>query len=191
MLPKTPRKFKSKTVRQSDILKTRALELKALGYGSIQAAEKLGIGRHRTRILYQEINEEWRERLLSSLLTDSVPLEWATSIELNRIIIRKAFELFDAASDMRVKTECLRLASDTSHRTGLLIGDSQKIGRSISKVLLLHPPTNDDNDDDDNTIQTDSSSSSSSQTALMHREVVSETPHPPQQQDREEEECRV
>jgi hypothetical protein len=164
------------------MLKAQALELRALGYGSIQAAQKLGVGRHRTRIIYQEINEEWRSRLLSSLLTDAVPLEWATSIELNRLIIRKCWEIYDATADFRVKTECLRLASDTSHRTSLLIGDSQKIGRSISKVLVLsqqQPPSPPPSDDGGDTADTDQQQ----QQSLELHKGVSEGGGNPQQKD--------
>lgn len=127
---------------QADILNIEALELKALGYSQLQAAEKLGVGLHRVRLIHKEINREWRDKLTRTLMRDNISLEYGATIELNRLVIRKAFEVYESTSDKtgRVQLEALRVIADTNHRTGLLLGDSQLLARSIGKALLYDGP---------------------------------------------------
>jgi hypothetical protein len=128
---------------QADILNIEALELKALGYSQLQAAEKLGVGLHRIRLIHKEINKEWREKLTRTLMRDNISLEYGATIELNRLVIRKAFEVFETTTDKtgRVQLEALRVIADTNHRTGLLLGDSQLLARSIGKALVYDHPS--------------------------------------------------
>lgn len=132
-----PTKFKGKTQIQSDSLKADALSLKALGYSDREAAAKLGLKRSRIRYIYESINEEWRDRLINSLLKEQVPLEYAASLTLYQILIRKTFEILDSTSDARVKTECIRCISGINQEIGKLWGDSQGLAANLKNTLVI------------------------------------------------------
>jgi len=120
-------RFRGKTQLKSDKLKTEALTLKALGYSEAEAAAKI----------YHSINEEMRERLINSMLKDSIPLEYITSITLYQVLIRRSFEILDSTADPKVKTECIRCISTINQEIGKLWGDSQGLAANLKNTLVL------------------------------------------------------
>jgi len=115
------------------------LELRAKGYSIPETAIQANISQWKARQILDRINTEAREGLLSSMISDRVPLALEQSLELNRIIIRKALLIASSKVDARCKLEALRLAKDTNQASNQILADSAIIAKAVQRSAISMP----------------------------------------------------
>jgi hypothetical protein len=112
------------------------LELRAKGYSVVETATEAKISTWKARQILDRINSEAREGLLSSMISDRVPLALEQSLELNRLIIRKALSIAEATKDPRCQLEALRLAKDTNQASNQILADSAIIAKAVQRSAI-------------------------------------------------------
>ncbi|SRR5712691_763136 len=119
----------------------QVLELKAKGYSVAEISKETGITTWHARQILDTINREAREGLLSTMISDRVPLALEQSLELNRIIIRKSLAIAEETKDPRCKLEALRLAKDTNQASNQILADSVIIAKAVQRSAIVVVPS--------------------------------------------------
>ncbi len=129
------------TERQRQELQLRCISLMAKGLSIAEISEVEGMTIWHTRQLLDRINREARDGILSSMISDRVPLAVEVSLETNRILIKKCMHIMYSSKDERVQLQAAAQISSLNEKNNDILSQSGMIANAIKRVLVVHPST--------------------------------------------------
>jgi hypothetical protein len=123
--------------KERELLDLQILELSSCGNSIVDISSKLNISTHRVRKGLETVKHEMRSQILSNFVAEATPTAVAETLTLNKIIIKKCFEIENKTSDMRVRLEALRLINQIQMSTNNLISETRTIANAIQRSLLI------------------------------------------------------
>jgi hypothetical protein len=128
------------TIRQKQLLQLRCLRLMAEGLSVMEIAEKEGLTIWHAKQVLNGINREAREGLLSTMISDRVPLSVEVSLETFRILKARCFSIMRSSKDDRVILQSVAQIASLQEKENEILNSANIIAGAIKKVLILHPP---------------------------------------------------
>jgi len=130
------------TERQYQILQLKCIGLLAAGNSIADISQSEGLTVWHTRQVLDRINKEARDSLLTSMISDRVPLSVEVSLETHRILIKKCMHILNTSKDDRVVLQAAAQISSLVAASNEILSSANMIAGAIKKVLVIHPNPN-------------------------------------------------